>query len=101
MCWGEWLQGSNKPLWNWSVARLPLGWLAFYNKTEVLDRRWHILGLGHNSGVDRNEIDQAAVIHYDGIRKPWLDIAMGRYRSYWTRFLDFDHPFLQQCNLQP
>ncbi|WJX18530.1 polygalacturonate 4-alpha-galacturonosyltransferase [Trifolium repens] len=93
--------GSNKPLWNWSVARLPLGWLTFYNKTEVLDRRWHILGLGHNSGVDRNEIDQAAVIHYDGIRKPWLDIAMGRYRSYWTRFLDFDHPFLQQCNLQP
>ncbi|XP_045790991.1 probable galacturonosyltransferase 6 isoform X1 [Trifolium pratense] len=92
--------GSKKPLWNWNVARMPLGWLTFYNKTELLDRRWHILGLGHNSGVDRNEIDQAAVIHYDGIRKPWLDIAMGRYRGYWTKFLDFDHPFLQQCNLQ-
>ncbi|GAU43833.1 hypothetical protein TSUD_399270 [Trifolium subterraneum] len=92
--------GSKKPLWNWNVARMPLGWLTFYNKTELLDRRWHILGLGHNSGVDRNEIDQAAVVHYDGIRKPWLDIAMGRYRSYWTKFLDFDHPFLQQCNLQ-
>ncbi|XP_058770932.1 probable galacturonosyltransferase 6 [Vicia villosa] len=92
--------GSEKPLWNLNNARLPLGWLTFYNKTEVLDRRWHILGLGHNSGVDRNEIEQAAVIHYDGIRKPWLDIAMGRYKSYWTKYLNFDHPFLQQCNLQ-
>ncbi|XP_004495139.1 probable galacturonosyltransferase 6 isoform X2 [Cicer arietinum] len=92
--------GSKKPLWNWNFRRLPLGWLTFYNKTELLDRRWHILGLGHNSGVDRNEIEQAAVIHFDGIRKPWLDIAMGRYKSYWTKFLDFDHPFLQQCNLQ-
>lgn len=93
--------GSEKPLWNWNVARMPLGWLTFYNKTEVLDRLWHILGLGHNSGVDRNDIEQAAVVHYDGIRKPWLDIAMGRYKGYWTKFLNFDHPFLQQCNLQP
>ncbi|CAI8602900.1 unnamed protein product [Vicia faba] len=92
--------GSEKPLWNRNNERLPLGWLTFYNKTEVLDRRWHVLGLGHNSGVDRNEIEQAAVIHYDGIRKPWLDIAMGRYKSYWTKYLNFDHPFLQQCNLQ-
>ncbi|KAI5395043.1 probable galacturonosyltransferase 6 isoform X1 [Lathyrus oleraceus] len=92
--------GSEKPLWNRNNGRLPLGWLTFYNKTEMLDRQWHVLGLGHNSGVDRNEIEQAAVIHYDGIRKPWLDIAMGRYKSYWTKFLNFDHPFLQQCNLQ-
>ncbi|KAK7345825.1 hypothetical protein VNO77_16437 [Canavalia gladiata] len=84
----------------WHIGSLPLGWLTFYNKTEVLDRKWHVLGLGYSSGVDRNEIEGAAVIHYDGIRKPWLDIAMGRYKSYWTKFLDFDHPFLQQCNLQ-
>ncbi|KAJ1417533.1 Nucleotide-diphospho-sugar transferase [Sesbania bispinosa] len=92
--------GFEKPLWNWNVGRLPLGWLTFYNKTEVLDNRWHVLGLGQYSGVDRNEIERAAVIHYDGIRKPWLDIAMGRYKSYWTKFLNFDLPFLQQCNLE-
>ncbi|XP_027366635.1 probable galacturonosyltransferase 6 isoform X2 [Abrus precatorius] len=84
----------------WDVGSLPLGWLTFYNKTMLLDRQWHVLGLGHNSGVDRSEIERAAVIHYDGIRKPWLDIAMGRYKSYWTKFLNFDHPFLQQCNIQ-
>ncbi|XP_020233345.1 probable galacturonosyltransferase 6 isoform X2 [Cajanus cajan] len=84
----------------WSVGSLPLGWLTLYNKTDLLDRQWHVLGLGYSSGVDRNEIERAAVIHYDGIRKPWLDIAMGRYKSYWTKFLNFDNPFLQQCNLQ-
>ncbi|KAG5043554.1 hypothetical protein AAZX31_03G140900 [Glycine max] len=90
--------GSKRPLWN--IGSLPLGWLTFYNKTKVLDRRWHILGLGYDSVVDKNEIERAAIIHYDGIRKPWLDIAMGRYRSYWTKYLNFDLPILQRCNLQ-
>ncbi|KAK7355874.1 hypothetical protein VNO80_15138 [Phaseolus coccineus] len=84
----------------WNVGSLPLGWLTFYNKTELLNRQWHILGLGYSSDVDRIEIERAAVIHYDGLRKPWLDIAMGRYKSFWTKYLNFDNHFLQQCNLQ-
>ncbi|KAF1898056.1 hypothetical protein Lal_00032820 [Lupinus albus] len=90
--------GFERPLWN--IGSLPLGWLTFYNKTKFLDRWWHVLGLGVNSEVDRNVIERAAVIHYNGIRKPWLDIAMGRYKNYWTNFLQFDHPLLQRCNLQ-
>ncbi|KAK7336820.1 hypothetical protein VNO77_17368 [Canavalia gladiata] len=90
--------GSKRPLWN--IGSLPLGWLTFYNKTMILNRRWFILGLGYNSEVDRNDIERAAVIHYDGIRKPWLDITMGRYRNYWTKFMKFDHPILRRCNLQ-
>ncbi|MED6182067.1 hypothetical protein PIB30_025304 [Stylosanthes scabra] len=90
--------GSKMPLFN--IGSLPLGWLTFYNKTMVLDRRWQVLGLGSDSSVDRNEIEQSAVIHYDGIRKPWLDIAMGRYKNYWTKFVNFDHPLLLRCNLQ-
>ncbi|KAI9119273.1 hypothetical protein K1719_009948 [Acacia pycnantha] len=89
--------GSKRPLWN--AGSLPIGWITFYNKTMVLDRQGHVLGLGYNSGIDRNEIERAAVIHYDGIRKPWLDIAMGRYKGYWTKFINYDHPLLQQCNL--
>ncbi|XP_047162761.1 probable galacturonosyltransferase 6 isoform X1 [Vigna umbellata] len=83
-----------------SVGSLPLGWLTFYNKTELLNRQWHILGLGYSSDVDRNEIERAAVIHYDGLRKPWLDIAMGRYKSFWTKYVNYDNHFLQRCNLQ-
>ncbi|CAJ1902542.1 unnamed protein product [Sphenostylis stenocarpa] len=90
--------GSKRPLLN--TGSLPLGWLTFYNKTMILDRRWQILGLGYDSDVDKNQIERAAVIHFDGIRKPWLDIALGRYKSYWTKFINFDKPILQRCNLQ-
>lgn len=86
------------PLLN--TGSLPLGWLTFYNKTMVLDRRWHILGLGYDSSIDINEIEQAAVIHYDGIRKPWMDIAIGRYKTYWSKYMKFDLPLLLRCNLQ-
>ncbi|KAI4301161.1 hypothetical protein L6164_034468 [Bauhinia variegata] len=90
--------GSERPLW--SAGTLPLGWVTFYNKMKVLDRRWHVLGLGYNSDINRTEIERAAVIHYDGVRKPWLDIAVGRYKGYWTKFVNYDHLFLQQCNLR-
>lgn len=86
------------PLLN--TGSLPLGWLTFYNKTMVLDRRWHILGLGYDSSIDINEIEQAAVIHYNGIRKPWMDIAIGGYKSYWSQYMNFDLPLLLHCNLQ-
>jgi len=91
-------QGFKRPLLK--TGSLPLGWLTFYNKTMILDRRWQVLGLGYDSDVDKNQIERAAVIHFDGIRKPWLDIAVGRYKSYWTKFVEFGHPILQRCNLQ-
>ncbi|XP_050910917.1 probable galacturonosyltransferase 6 [Lathyrus oleraceus] len=50
-------KGSNMPLF--STGSLPLAWLTFYNKTMVLDRRWHIVGLGYDSVIDTNKIEQA------------------------------------------
>ncbi|CAL9189856.1 unnamed protein product [Musa hybrid cultivar] len=89
--------GQSRQLWK--AGSLPLGQLLFYNHTVVLDRWWHVLGLGRESGVGRAEIERAAVIHYDGSRKPWLDIAIPKYRRYWTKFLDYGNPYFQQCNI--
>ncbi|KAJ7977303.1 Hexosyltransferase [Quillaja saponaria] len=89
--------GSKRPLW--TAGSLPLGWVTFYKKTVALDRQWHVFGLGYDSGVEQGDIEKAAVIHYDGVRKPWLDIAVGRYKGYWSKFVKYDHPHLQQCNL--
>uniref|UniRef100_A0A2N9IA95 Hexosyltransferase n=1 Tax=Fagus sylvatica TaxID=28930 RepID=A0A2N9IA95_FAGSY len=83
----------------WQAGSLPLGWITFYNQTMALDRRWHVLGLGYDSAVTRGDIEQAAVIHYDGVTKPWLDIAIGRYKGYWSKYVKYDHPYLQQCNI--
>lgn len=85
----------------WKAGSLPLGWVTFYNQTVALDRRWHLLGLGYDSGVGRGDIDRAAVIHYDGVMKPWLDIGIGKYKGYWTKHVNYDHPFVQQCNIHP
>ncbi|XP_042461297.1 probable galacturonosyltransferase 5 [Zingiber officinale] len=94
----KWVQlGKSRKLW--SAGTLPLGQLLFYNHTVALDWQWHVPGLGHESGVEMAEIERAAVVHYDGNMKPWLDIAIPKYKRYWTRFLDYSNPYFQQCNI--
>ncbi|XP_030549208.1 probable galacturonosyltransferase 6 isoform X1 [Rhodamnia argentea] len=91
------LQEHGNPLWK--AGTLPIGWLTFYNQTVALDRRWHILGLGYESNVAASDIDRAAVIHFDGVMKPWLEIGIRKYKGYWTKHVMYDHPHLQQCNV--
>ncbi|KAL3531271.1 hypothetical protein ACH5RR_010593 [Cinchona calisaya] len=81
------------------AGSLPIGWLTFYKHTVALAKRWHILGLGYDSGVRLSDIEEGAVIHFDGIMKPWLDIGLEKYKQYWKRHVTYDHPYLQQCNI--
>ncbi|KAF6161158.1 hypothetical protein GIB67_007799 [Kingdonia uniflora] len=41
----------------WKSGSLPLGLVTFYNQTVGPDRRWHVSGLGYESGVLRADID--------------------------------------------
>ncbi|KAJ7296180.1 hypothetical protein O6H91_Y139300 [Diphasiastrum complanatum] len=83
----------------WKLGTLPPGLITFYNLTYPLDKSWHVLGLGYNPSVDRIDIDGAAVIHYNGNLKPWLEIGLARYKPFWAKYVKFDHPFIQQCNI--
>ncbi|XP_022872414.1 probable galacturonosyltransferase 6 isoform X1 [Olea europaea var. sylvestris] len=89
--------GNKRPLWK--AGSLPIGWITFYKHIVALDGRWHVLGLGYDSGVRQADIEQAAVIHFDGISKPWLDIGLAKYKHYWTKYVKYEHPYLQQCNI--
>lgn len=89
--------GYKRPLWK--AGSLPLGWVTFYNQTVALNKRWHLLGLGYDSGVGRGDIERAAVIHYDGVMKPWLDIGIAKYKGYWSKHVDYHNPYLLQCNI--
>ena len=91
------MQSNERPILK--GGSLPLGWVTFYNQTTAVERRWHVLGLGHDSTVPLDVIEKAAVIHYDGVRKPWLDIGFGEYKELWSRHMDFNNPYLQQCNI--
>lgn len=92
-------QNMNEDRVLWKLGTLPPGLITFYGLTHPLDKSWHVLGLGYNPSVDRSEIDNAAVVHYNGNMKPWLELAMTKYRPYWTKYIKYDHPFLQQCNI--
>lgn len=94
----RWFQlGKSEKLWK--AGSLPLGQVVFYNRTLPLDHRWHVLGLGHDSSIGRDELESASVIHYSGKLKPWLEISIPKYRGYWNRYLNYDNPHLQQCNI--
>ncbi|KAK8711622.1 hypothetical protein V6N13_146898 [Hibiscus sabdariffa] len=84
----------------WKAGSSHIGWITFYNQTVSLEKRWHTLGLGYNSGIPQGDIENAAVIHYDGFMKPWLEIGIAKYKGYWSKHVLYDHPYLQQCNIR-
>ncbi|XP_077237506.1 putative galacturonosyltransferase 4 [Tasmannia lanceolata] len=85
----------------WKLGTLPPGLITFWNQTFPLDRSWHVLGLGYNPNVNQKEINRAAVLHYNGNMKPWLEIGMPKYRNYWAKFVDYDQTYLRDCNISP
>ncbi|KAG6418184.1 hypothetical protein SASPL_120384 [Salvia splendens] len=82
----------------WKMGTLPAGLVTFYSTTKPLDKAWHVLGLGINPSISMEEIEKAAVIHFSGDMKPWLDIAMNLYKHLWTKYVDNTMDFVQMCN---
>lgn len=93
--------GRGKKLWK--AGSMGLGQLVFYNQTVGVGGRWYLAGLGRDLSMpaSHQDIKKAAVIHYSGLLKPWLEIANPRYRPYWNKFLHYKQPHLQQCNIHP
>ncbi|XP_074280391.1 putative galacturonosyltransferase 4 [Silene latifolia] len=85
----------------WKLGTLPPGLITFWKRTHPLDRSWHVLGLGYNPNVNSRDIEKAAVIHYNGNMKPWLEIAISKFRHYWSKYVDYDHLYLRECNINP
>ncbi|PAN22251.1 hypothetical protein PAHAL_4G006600 [Panicum hallii] len=81
----------------WKLGTLPPGLITFYNLTYPLNRTWHVLGLGYDPAVDIAEIDNAAVVHYNGNYKPWLDLAISKYNPYWSKHVHLDSSHVQHC----
>lgn len=79
------------------MGTLPAGLLTFYGFTFPLKRSWHVLGLGYDSHVDLKLIEEGAVIHWNGNKKPWLKITNEKYRWLWTRFVDFNNSIVKDC----
>ncbi|KAL1810489.1 probable galacturonosyltransferase 9 isoform X1 [Daucus carota subsp. sativus] len=91
-------QNLNEDRTLWKSGTLPPGLMTFYSTTKSLDKSWHVLGLGYNPSISMDEINGAAVIHFNGNMKPWLDIAMNQFKSLWSKYVDNTMEFVQMCN---
>ncbi|KAI7731471.1 hypothetical protein M8C21_026895 [Ambrosia artemisiifolia] len=85
----------------WKLGTLPPGLITFWKRVYALEKSWHVLGLGYNPSVSQKEIERAAVVHYNGNLKPWLEIGIPKFRGYWNKYVDYDQAYLRDCNMSP
>lgn len=91
-------QNLNENRTLWKLGTLPPGLITYYSTTKPLDKSWHVLGLGYNPSISWDEINNAAVIHFNGNMKPWLDIAISQFRPLWTKYVDYENEHVKTCN---
>uniref|UniRef100_A0A2P2L7S3 Hexosyltransferase n=2 Tax=Rhizophora mucronata TaxID=61149 RepID=A0A2P2L7S3_RHIMU len=75
--------------------------LTFQDLIYALGDVWAVSGLGHDYGLDDRVVKNAAVLHYNGKMKPWLDLGISKYKHYWRRFINREDQFLTECKVNP
>ncbi|VAI15951.1 unnamed protein product [Triticum turgidum subsp. durum] len=81
------------------LEALPTGLLAFQDLIYPLKGSWVQSGLGYDYGISRVDIEKAAALHYNGVMKPWLDLAIHDYKSYWRKYMTNGERFMAECNI--
>ncbi|XP_010505508.1 PREDICTED: probable galacturonosyltransferase 7 isoform X2 [Camelina sativa] len=75
--------------------------LTFQDQVYALDDKWALSGLGYDHYVNAQAIKNAAVLHYNGNMKPWLEVGIPKYKNYWRKHLNREDRFLSDCNVNP
>ncbi|KAL7169430.1 hypothetical protein ACSBR2_034468 [Camellia fascicularis] len=83
------------------AATMRASLLAFQGLVHALDDTWMLSGLGHDYGLDIEAINKAAVLHFNGNMKPWIELGIPKYKRYWKKFLNRENQFLSDCNVNP
>ncbi|KAF7070791.1 hypothetical protein CFC21_076255 [Triticum aestivum] len=83
----------------WRLGTLPPGLIAFKGHVHPIDPSWHLLGLGYQEKTDISSVRKAAVIHYNGQSKPWLDIGFKHLQPFWTKHVNYSNEFVRNCHI--
>lgn len=75
--------------------------LTFQGLVHALNDTWVLPGLGHKYSLDLETVKNAAVLHFNGNRKPWLELGIPKYKAFWRKYLNREHRFLSDCNVNP
>ncbi|XAR52786.1 Polygalacturonate 4-alpha-galacturonosyltransferase [Bertholletia excelsa] len=97
----QWLQLSlNYGLTLWRPGALPPALIAFKGHVHPINSSWHLSGLGGQfPHLSPQIIENAAVIHYSGPAKPWLEIGFPEVQSLWYRHVNFSNEFIRKCGI--
>ncbi|KAF3780923.1 Galacturonosyltransferase 8 [Nymphaea thermarum] len=79
----EYPTGRDRTLWK--LGTLPPGLITFYSTTKPLNKSWHVLRLGYNPSISQDHIMNAAIVHFNGNMKSWLNIGLNQFRQLWTK----------------
>ncbi|CAN4082661.1 unnamed protein product [Withania somnifera] len=95
-----WLKENLKSnLTMWKLGTLPPALIAFKGHVYPIDASWHMLGLGYQNKTNVDNVKKAAVIHYNGQCKPWLDIGFEHLRPFWAKFVNSSNDFIRNCHI--
>ncbi|XP_073118431.1 probable galacturonosyltransferase 14 [Henckelia pumila] len=95
-----WLKENLKSnLTLWKLGTLPPALIAFRGHVHPIDASWHMLGLGYQNKTDVEKVKKAAVIHYNGQSKPWLEIGFEHLRPFWTKYVNYSNEFVRNCHI--
>nr|XP_018681099.1 PREDICTED: probable galacturonosyltransferase 13 isoform X2 [Musa acuminata subsp. malaccensis] len=83
----------------WKLGTLPPALIAFRGYVHPIDPSWHMLGLGYQEKTDLDSVRKAAVIHYNGQCKPWLEIGYKHLQPFWTRHVKYSNEFIRSCHI--
>lgn len=84
----------------WHPGALPPALLAFDGHMHPIDPIWHVAGLGYQPPEIGQEIlKTAAVIHFNGPAKPWLEIGFREVRSSWTKHVNISNILIRKCRV--
>ncbi|CAH9099481.1 unnamed protein product [Cuscuta epithymum] len=96
----KWVKENlNSNLTMWKLGTLPPALIAFKNYIHPIDSSWHMLGLGYQSKTNVENVKKAAVIHYNGQSKPWLEIGFEHLRPFWTKYVNNSNDFIRNCHI--
>ncbi|KAL6498550.1 putative galacturonosyltransferase 14 [Orobanche minor] len=96
----SWLKENLKSnLTLWKLGTLPPALIAFKGNVHPIDPSWHMLGLGYQNKTNIENLKKAAVIHYNGQSKPWLEIGFEHLRPFWTKYVNYSSDFIRNCHI--
>uniref|UniRef100_A0A5B7BT36 Hexosyltransferase n=1 Tax=Davidia involucrata TaxID=16924 RepID=A0A5B7BT36_DAVIN len=97
----QWLKlNLNSGMALWRPGALPPALIAFDGHMHPIHPSWHVSGLGYRfPQVGLEILDAAAVLHFSGPAKPWLEIGFPEVRSLWSRHVNFSNEFIRKCRI--